>query len=68
MTEPIPPPENEAACCDIWVKAQEAGTDNEEYGSLVCWYLNRFWSMGEGLPPPRFCPWCGAVKKGKVKA
>lgn len=60
------------ACCAAWAKAQESGTDNEQYENLL--YrgnpandpgdsdLGGRWYIGSTLPPVRFCPWCGAAK------
>lgn len=59
-------------CCKHWRRAQEEGTDNEGYGSLIYdmshdrerpveeKYIGC--SVSSDLPPVRFCPWCGDEK------
>jgi hypothetical protein len=60
-------------CCEGWAHAQHSGTDNEGYGRLLYDCANPQWrvaprtkppewQMGSGLPPVKFCPWCGAKK------
>jgi hypothetical protein len=45
--------------CEAFRKAQESGTDNEGYSSLIR-ASDGEWSFGGGqLEPLRFCPWCG---------
>lgn len=58
-------------CCEAWAKAHEWETDNEAYAPLVhcndekdAKYAAPYPSIGSGLPPVKFCPWCGA-EKGK---
>lgn len=58
-------------CCDAWAKAHERKTDNEQYGRLIHCndetdpeYAEPYPTIGSGLPPVKFCPWCGA-EKGK---
>jgi len=48
-------------CCDAWGKAHEIGTDNEGCGELI-YEIDGHSKIGYGLPPIRFCPWCGAPK------
>lgn len=53
------------ACCESWRKAHEYATDNEMYLSLVHEAEGGAYPfIGSGLPPVKFCPWCGA-EKGK---
>ena len=50
-------------CCQAWEDAQEAGTDNEEYSTLLR-KTSGTWQIGASfLPPVNFCPWCGADKR-----
>ena len=55
-------------CCDPWQLAQQAGSDNEGYGALIYrrYDNGQIEVMGIGLPPIRFCPWCGANKSEPV--
>jgi len=46
-------------CCADMLHAHESGTDNEAYGSLVCYDSKGKPLIGDDLPPIRFCPWCG---------
>lgn len=48
-------------CCEIWAKAHEQGTASEGYEWLVDYEGNEP-HIGNGLPPVRFCPWCGSAK------
>lgn len=41
-------------CCEDWQNALTSGTDNEGYGPLIISD-----TIGVGLPPVKFCPWCG---------
>jgi len=55
-------------CCASMILAHEGGTDNEGYGTLVYRpnrgpYEGRL-SIGDGLPPIVFCPWCGTPLSG----
>ncbi len=45
-------------CCTTFDRAQQSGTDNEGYGRLM-WVHAGIASMGCGLPPIDYCPWCG---------
>lgn len=50
-------------CCLNFAQAQERGTDNETYGSLIDYFDDDFASMylmGSDLPALSYCPWCGA--------
>jgi len=49
----------ETECCDAFRTALEAGTDSEEYMSLIE-FKKGDWEAGNCLPPMVFCPWCGA--------
>lgn len=51
----------DALCCDAFLLANMLGTDNESYGCLI-YGKKRPFMMGDGLPPIKFCPWCGAPK------
>jgi hypothetical protein len=54
-----PKDEPKLKCCADMVNAQESGTDNESYGSLV-YYLSGSYHLGSSdLPDISFCPWCG---------
>lgn len=50
---------DEKPCCRQFVKAQDLGTDNEGYFRLVYDDASGNLYIGCGLPPIRFCPWCG---------
>jgi hypothetical protein len=48
-------------CCDAFSKAMTNGTDNEAWGAAI--HLDQegaHYKIGLGLPPLRFCPWCGS--------
>lgn len=56
------------SCCTEFAKAQERGTDNEEYGALF--YFDKgvhragvdSWRVGgDSLAAPKYCPWCAAA-------
>jgi len=49
-------------CCDEWLNSHGTGTGNEGYNYLVTYYKSGFPEIGYGLPPVRFCPWCGVAK------
>lgn len=49
-------------CCEAMKDAQQSGTDNEAWGPLV-----RGTSIGCGLPPIKFCPWCGRPVPGEQR-
>lgn len=58
-------------CCDAWRLAHEEGTDNECAFPLI-WYASddddvrpRTSTHDSGLPPIRYCPWCGSDKTWK---
>jgi hypothetical protein len=53
-------------CCDAWRDAYQSGSDNEAYGALVYTDLGGNITIGQSLPPVRFCPWCGANKAEPV--
>lgn len=53
--------EDRNICCDAWRKARQSGSDNEGWSALIHWF-DGFPCMGCGLPPVRFCPWCGKKK------
>ncbi len=59
MSSWIKPEDRPPPCCDSMEKAQEHGTDNEGYGSLLHFYERTGWSIGCDLPSPVHCPWCG---------
>jgi len=46
-------------CCDAFGQAFECGTDNEAWGSLMRHDGDGDLSIGCGLPPIKYCPWCG---------
>jgi hypothetical protein len=52
-------------CCAEFAKAREWGSDNEGYGELVEDHLPSeppgLYTIGTGLRPIKFCPWCGTV-------
>ena len=56
---------DQLGCCFPMIDAQQAGTDNEAYGSLVSYSLEGIAEMGCDLPPITFCPWCGKKIKRK---
>ena len=49
---------SEKCTCDAFMKALESGSDNEGYAELFI-YFEGAWTLGDGLPTPVFCPWCG---------
>lgn len=49
---------SEKCNCDAFKKALESGSDNEGYAELFI-YFEGAWTLGDGLPTPVFCPWCG---------
>ena len=44
--------------CPEFVTAQQQGTDNEGYCSIIE-YDGHTWGFNSGVPPISFCPWCG---------
>lgn len=47
---------NRKCQCQSMKNAQESGTDNEGYSSLI-----KGKHIGSGLPDIEFCPWCGGA-------
>jgi hypothetical protein len=58
MNIPWRPNTSILSCCRTMSNAHERGSDNEGYGALIC-YTQEGPEMGDGLPPIKFCPWCG---------
>lgn len=56
--------------CEDFRKAQERYTDNEGWGRLFhpeqkyedgSYTPTGAWGLGDSLPPPKYCPWCGGL-------
>jgi hypothetical protein len=58
--------ESETCECEAFKKAQQLGTDNEGQGPLF-WALEGKMQVGSGVPPPKYCPWCGKTLSPTTK-
>lgn len=47
--------------CAAFLRACEPGTDSECYGVEMGVGAEWEWGIGTGLPPIKFCPWCGVL-------
>ena len=56
--------------CVEFKKAQQRGTDNEGYGSLLSHHVVDEWRIGRDLENISYCPWCGkrVPQNAKVSA
>ena len=56
-------------CCQAWEQAHLAGSDVDEYFFASIRYAPGKGAgaptIGSGLPPIAFCPWCAAAKAAK---
>ena len=52
-------------CCKDFEAALEEGTDSEGFGSEIHPAIldKTAYSIGSGLKPIKFCPWCGSKVK-----
>ena len=62
MSDRDAPPAGVDGCCAAFWKAWTSGTDNEGWGKLFSVDDREKPAavlVGDGMPPVKFCPWCG---------